>query len=51
MRLEHMNAMETVQVRKAGKPAFEALWKRIEEVRNDPEAMKLLDKLIKVHTS
>lgn len=30
---------------------FEALWKKIEAVRKDPEAMKLLDRLIKVHTS
>ena len=40
--------METVQIRKL---TFEEVWKRIEEVRKDPEAMKLLDELIKVHTS
>lgn len=33
------------------KPKWEKLEKSIEEIRNDPEAMKLLDELIKFHTS
>lgn len=48
MQLIDRTLMEAVQVMKV---SFEELWKRIEEVRNDPEAMKLLDELIKVHTS
>ena len=30
---------------------WEKLEKSIEEIRNNPEAMKLLDELIKFHTS
>ena len=33
------------------KPTFEEVWKQIEAVRSDPKAMKLLDELIKAHTS
>ena len=33
------------------KSKWEKLEKSIDEIRNNPEAMKLLDKLIKFHTS
>lgn len=33
------------------KVKWEKLEKSVEDIRNDPEAMKLLDELIKFHTS
>ncbi len=33
------------------KEKLERLWSRIESVRNNPDAMRLLDRLIKIHTS
>ena len=30
---------------------FDKLWERIESIRKDPESMKALDELIKIHTS
>ena len=38
-------------MKKKDKLKWEKLEKSIDSIRNDPEAMKLLDELIKFHTS
>ena len=42
---------EYLSMKNKDKLKWENLEKSIEEIRNDPVAMKLLDKLIKFHTS